>query len=154
MDNERATTWNITAQELPNRRINSKWPTDGWHHKRPNNSLMWPTIILSLFFPRINVYNVHKTCNFLLRYKALIYLLYVAEWRDSRSGPHCVFNHYSFPKAIAQILSWSTDKFSFSGFLWDILTVPWRGDQPYNKVKLQNLKKIHGEWKGMSVKLR
>ncbi len=42
---------NIAAQELPKRRTNSKWPTDRWNCKRPNNSLMWPTIVLSLFFP-------------------------------------------------------------------------------------------------------
>ncbi len=39
------------AQELLNRWTNSKWPTDGWNYKRFNNSLVWPTIVLSLFFP-------------------------------------------------------------------------------------------------------
>ncbi len=28
-DNEKATTWNIAAQKLPNRRKNSKWPPTG-----------------------------------------------------------------------------------------------------------------------------
>ncbi len=51
MDNEKATTWNIADQELPNRRTNSKRPTDGWNDKRPNNSFMWPTLVLFLFFP-------------------------------------------------------------------------------------------------------
>ncbi len=34
------------GSKLPNRRINSKW-----NCKRPNNSLMRPTIVLPLFFP-------------------------------------------------------------------------------------------------------
>ncbi len=27
--NEKATTWNVAAQELPKRQNNSKWPTNG-----------------------------------------------------------------------------------------------------------------------------
>ncbi len=49
--NAKASTWNIEAQVLPNRRTNSKLPNGGWNSKKPNNSLMWPTTVLSLFFP-------------------------------------------------------------------------------------------------------
>ncbi len=42
LDNEKATPWIITAQKLPNRRANSRWPTD-W----PNHPLVWHSVVLS-----------------------------------------------------------------------------------------------------------
>ncbi len=39
------------GQELPNRRTNSKWPTDGWKNRRQYYPLMWPSFALPWFFP-------------------------------------------------------------------------------------------------------
>ncbi len=47
---EKTTPWTITTQGLPNRRTNSKWPTDGSNYKRHNFTLKLPSICLSSFF--------------------------------------------------------------------------------------------------------
>ncbi len=64
-----AIKWQIEAKILPNRRTNSKWPNGGWNSKRLNNSLMWLSTVLSLFFLCRNF----SAKNFLLRNIALVY---------------------------------------------------------------------------------
>ncbi len=57
-------------------------PTDGWTYKSRNNSLMWPTIVLSLFFPCRN-FCAENFVIFFYEIKLLFTYLFTLDWASS-----------------------------------------------------------------------
>ncbi len=89
LDNEKATPWTIAAQQLFNRRANTRWPAD-W----PNHPSVWPVVVLSYVFP-LQEFLCWRVRNFISRNKALVYLHF--NFKSNFYGP--IFDLKKLPLA-------------------------------------------------------